>query len=60
MEDKIKVLLKEDEWEISDFSKEELDAIKNELELIDGNAITFDSKIEQILQKKVVNKLSYG
>ena len=60
MEDKIKVLLKEYELEISDFSKEELDAIKNELELIDGNAITFDSKIEQILQKKVVNKLSYG
>lgn len=60
MEDKIKNLLKEYELEIRDLSQEELNTIREELAFLDNNIVVFDSKIEQILQNKVISKLSNG
>ncbi len=60
MEDKIKDLLKEYELELSDFSQEELNVIKTELSLLDNKIVIFDSKIEQIIQNKVISKLTNG
>ena len=60
MDDKIKNLLKEYELEIRDLSQEELNTIREELAFLDNNIVVFDSKIEQILQNKVISKLSNG
>ena len=60
MEDKIKDLLKDYELELSNFSQEELNVIKTELSLLDNKIVIFDSKIEQIIQNKVISKLTNG
>ena len=60
MEDKIKDLLKEYELELSNFSQEELNVIKTELSLLDNKIVIFDSEIEQIIQNKVISKLTNG